>query len=96
MKRVKPADAGVMPEIEIEAEVAFRQAHPALSAALATWREANPDAPPAAIRITSRQDGFRRAGVNHPAAPVEHPADAFGPDALELLLSEPKLTVTLV
>lgn len=48
---------------------------------------------PTMIRITSRIDGFRRAGIAHPAAPVDHPAEAFTHQQLAQLAAEPMLVV---
>lgn len=45
------------------------------------------------IRITSKVDGFRRAGRVHPAAPTEHAADAFTAHQLAALKAEPMLSV---
>lgn len=45
------------------------------------------------IRITSKQDGFRRAGLAHPARPVDHPDKAFTKEQLAALEAEPMLTV---
>jgi hypothetical protein len=48
------------------------------------------------IRITSTQDGFRRAGISHPAGPVDYADDAVTPAQLKQLQAEPKLVVELV
>jgi hypothetical protein len=48
------------------------------------------------IRITSLRDGFRRAGIAHPAQPTEHPDDTFTADQLAALQAEPMLTVEVV
>lgn len=45
------------------------------------------------IRITSKKDGFRRCGVAHPAAPTDHPNQAFTPEQLAVLGAEPMLVV---
>jgi hypothetical protein len=45
------------------------------------------------IRITSKQDGFRRAGIAHPAGPVDHPAEEISAEQLEILRAEPMLVV---
>lgn len=47
------------------------------------------------IRITSKIDGFRRAGVAHPAAPTEYPDDEFSKEQLAALKAEPMLIVEL-
>jgi Mu-like prophage FluMu N-terminal domain len=44
------------------------------------------------VRIISRKDGFRRAGVAH-TGDVTHPAGTFSPAQLKLLKAEPLLTV---
>ena len=69
---------------------------PHLAAAVAAWRAAGNTLPPRAIRIRAKRDGFRRAGMAHTKAPIDHPAPTFGPDALEALLAEPNLVVELV
>ncbi|MFW5838254.1 MAG: HI1506-related protein, partial [Desulfovibrionaceae bacterium] len=45
--------------------------------------------------ITGKRDGFRRAGLAHPAQPTEYPDGAFSPEQLEQLLAEPMLVVIL-
>lgn len=45
------------------------------------------------IRIRSKQDGFRRAGVSHPAEPTEWPDDHFSRAELDQLKAEPMLVV---
>lgn len=45
------------------------------------------------ITITAKVDGFRRAGMAHPASVTEHPGDAFTPEQLDALKSEPMLVV---
>lgn len=46
-----------------------------------------------ALRITARIAGFRRAGVGHPAAPVDHEVGRFSADELAALRAEPALVV---
>lgn len=48
------------------------------------------------IRITSKQTGFRRCGVAHPAVPTDHADDAFTKDQLKQLQDEPMLVVEIV
>lgn len=48
------------------------------------------------IRITSKQDGFRRCGVAHPAAATAHRDDAFTAEQLARLQAEPMLIVELL
>jgi len=45
------------------------------------------------IRITSKIDGFRRAGVAHSATPTDYPNDFFKPGQLAALEAEPNLVV---
>ena len=45
------------------------------------------------IFITSKKDGFRRAGIAHPAATTEYPDSFFSDAQLELLRAEPMLYV---
>ena len=45
------------------------------------------------IIITSRKDGFRRAGLAHPAAATEYPDGFFSQEQLEMLRTEPMLQV---
>lgn len=51
---------------------------------------------PQIIRITSKEEGFRRAGVAHAAKPVDHPADRFDEEQLKALQTEPMLSVEIV
>lgn len=48
------------------------------------------------IRITSKQAGFRRCGVAHPAAPTDHANDAFTKNQLKQLQDEPLLVVEII
>ena len=45
------------------------------------------------LRITSRREGFRRAGIAHPARPTDHPLDGFTEAQIEVLKGEPMLIV---
>lgn len=45
------------------------------------------------LRITSRRDGFRRAGLAHPAAPTDHDAARFTAEQIAALRAEPNLVV---
>lgn len=47
----------------------------------------------AVLKITSKKDGFRRAGVSHPAREVEYPADKFSAEQIAQLEAEPMLIV---
>lgn len=51
---------------------------------------------PKIVRITSTVDGFRRAGMSHPAKAMEYPADWFDPEELAALQAEPKLVVQVL
>lgn len=46
-----------------------------------------------ALRITAKVDGFRRAGIAHPAAPTIHPLESLTPAQIEALDGEPMLVV---
>lgn len=48
------------------------------------------------IRITSKKDGFRRAGVAHPDKPTTYPDDAFKPEQVKALKAEPMLVVDVL
>jgi len=45
------------------------------------------------VRITARQDGFYRCGIQHSAKPTEYPADQFTEEQIEILKAEPMLIV---
>lgn len=48
------------------------------------------------IRITSKKEGFRRCGVDHPAVPTEYPMDRFDEAELKRLRAEPMLVVEII
>jgi hypothetical protein len=48
------------------------------------------------LRITARRHGFRRAGLAHPAVPVDHPIGELTNEQIEALLAEPMLVVERV
>lgn len=48
------------------------------------------------IRITSKQEGFRRCGMAHSAAPAEHADDTFTTAQLKQLQTEPMLVVEII
>lgn len=48
------------------------------------------------IRIISKQDGFRRCGIAHPAAVTDYPDDRFSDDELAILKNEPMLIVQVL
>lgn len=45
------------------------------------------------IRITSKRDGFRRCGIEHPARPTCYPDGFFTAEQLARLKAEPMLVV---
>lgn len=49
-----------------------------------------------ALRIACTRPGLWRAGIQHPAGPVDHPAGAFTEEQIEQLLAEPALVVDIV
>lgn len=55
--------------------------------------EPKPDVPQGIVRITSRIEGFRRAGMRHSKTPTDHPIDSFTDAQLALLETEPNLTI---
>jgi len=48
------------------------------------------------IRITAKREGFRRAGMVHPATPTDYPDDAFTAAQLAQLKAEPMLVVEAI
>jgi hypothetical protein len=81
----------------LDTEAEFRARFPRMSAELDAWKAENGDELPAGLLIRSKVDGFRRAGIAHSKAPVEHRIDAFsGPEQLEALFAEPNLVVELI
>lgn len=48
------------------------------------------------IRITAAVNGFRRAGIAHPAEPTTYPLAQFSEAQLEQLHKEPRLSVELI
>lgn len=48
------------------------------------------------IRIKSRQDGFRRAGIAHPTRPTEYPDDFFTPAQIDAIKADDMLVVEIV
>jgi len=79
-----------------EARDEARADHPYLTAAADAWRAEHGNEPPAGLRIAAKRDGFRRAGMRHPKAPVEHDAAGFTPGQLDALFAEPNLVVEFV
>ena len=48
------------------------------------------------IQITAKKDGFRRAGVAHPAVMTEYADDDFTTEQLAQLKAEPMLTINII
>lgn len=48
------------------------------------------------IRIQSRVEGFRRAGIAHSVTPVDYPDSQFDDEALAALQAEPLLVVEVI
>lgn len=46
-----------------------------------------------ALRITAKVEGFRRAGMAHPARATDHPAGTFSPRQVEELMGDAGLVV---
>lgn len=46
-----------------------------------------------ALSITAKRDGFRRAGIAHPAQATDHKAGAFDLEQYEALKADPSLVV---
>ncbi|MER8765829.1 HI1506-related protein [Mesorhizobium sp. M0968] len=94
-------DYGTLKDLDTRlgtAENEFRSKFPRMAAAIDAWQAANADGDvPSGVRIRSKLDGFRRAGIAHSKAPVEHAMEAFkGPEQLEALFAEPNLVVELI
>ena len=56
-------------------------------------KKETPKGAAAALRITAKRDGFRRAGRAWPATPTTVPLDALSEEQVELLRSETMLVV---
>ncbi|RWB50843.1 hypothetical protein [Mesorhizobium sp.] len=79
------------------AESEFRAKFPRFSAELDAWKAEHGDELPAGLRIRSKVEGFRRGGIAHSKAEVDHPIEAFkSPEQLEAIFAEPKLKVELI
>lgn len=48
------------------------------------------------VRIKAPRDDYRRAGIAHKKAAVDHPHDAFSADQLEQLFGDDNLIVSYV
>lgn len=88
--------AGPAGVLAIAADHPARQEFPLTLAALEAWQAANPGKWPSIVRISSKRPGFRRANMDHPKGPTDHPAGRFDMHDMERLLAEPVLTVELV
>lgn len=73
----------------------YRADYPALTRAMEDWKASGNNGAPD-IRITSKIEGFWRAGMQHSTTPVEMSSVKFNPEELELLLTEPNLTIELI
>lgn len=51
---------------------------------------------PPLVRITSKREGFRRAGIVHSSKPVDYRPAELSPEQLEVILAEPLLTVEVI
>ncbi|RUY12031.1 hypothetical protein EOA25_04390 [Mesorhizobium sp. M2A.F.Ca.ET.040.01.1.1] len=79
------------------ADAEFRAEFPRFSAELDAWKAEHGDELPAGLRIKSKVEGFRRGGIAHSKAAVDHPIEAFkSPEQLEAIFAEPKLKVELI
>jgi len=48
------------------------------------------------IRIRSRQDGFRRAGVAHPSKQTEYPDDFFTSEQIDAIMADDMLVAEII
>jgi hypothetical protein len=48
------------------------------------------------VRVKAHADGYRRAGVPHTVAPVDHAHDAFTAAQLEELHGDPRISIQYV
>lgn len=77
-------------------ETDFRKRFPKWCAAVDAWAALSEEAP-SGLRIASKHEGFRRAGMSHSKQPREHAIETFTrPEQLEALFAEPNLTVELI
>ena len=80
-----------------DAQAAFRKQFPHFGAAVDKFVAANPDVVPVALRVKSKPDHFRRAGIAFSRQPVDLPIDQLsGLVQIEALLSEPNLVVEII
>lgn len=84
------------PEVILAERDKIRAEYPLLAVAFEAYL-ADHGGSPTGLRITSKVDGFRRAGIAHPKATVDHPMEAFPtPHLIEQLLGERNLVVELI
>ncbi len=78
-------------------EAEIRARFPAWAAAIDAWQAKGNELPPTGVRIISRREGFRRAGLAHSCEPTVHPIETFATlELLEALFSERNLAAELV
>jgi hypothetical protein len=81
----------------LDAEAEFRAKFPRFSAEIDAWKAEHGDELPTGLRIKSKVDGFRRGGLAHSKAPVDHQIEAFkSAEQLEAIFAEPNLSVELI
>ncbi|OCJ64008.1 hypothetical protein A6U96_09405 [Agrobacterium tumefaciens] len=74
----------------------FERDFPLSFALLSSFTEIRSMENPPLVRVTSKRDGFRRAGIAHSSKPVDYRPWDISPEQLEAILAEPLLTVEVV
>ncbi|MCZ7886044.1 HI1506-related protein [Agrobacterium salinitolerans] len=74
----------------------FERDFPLSFALLSSFTEIRSMENPPLVRVTSKRDGFRRAGIAHSSRPVDYRPWDISPEQLEAILAEPLLTVEVV
>ena len=74
----------------------FERDFPLSHALLSSFTEIRSMENPPLVRVTSKRDGFRRAGIAHSSRPVDYHPSQLSPEQLEAILAEPLLTVEVV
>lgn len=74
----------------------FERDFPLSFALLSSFTEIRSMENPPLVRVTSKRDGFRRAGIAHSSKPVDYRPAELSPEQLEAILAEPLLTVEVV
>lgn len=74
----------------------FKRDFPLSFALLSSFTETRSMENPPLVRVTSKRDGFRRAGIAHSSRPVDYRPGQLSPEQLEAILAEPLLTVEVV